>query len=613
MAKKTFERYGCHWHEGTDALEIEFFCIRQGGRWTDKAGRQCGIGLFYHFKNAQTLLWSEDDHHRWSDLGLRSILEGGDVTVFLGPGDSAKTEIAAKWALVDWFASPDNGLFLISSTDVRGFELRIWGRLKGLFNRAKERYPDLAGKVLESMHSITPSEVSKDGQSGRLLDRGMICIPCLQGERYIGLGKYVGLKPPKGGRMRYIGDELQFMGAGHLKAFANWIGKRDFKSVMAGNPIDPLDPLGRAAEPLEGWSAMPVPTKTTTWRSTFFNALVVNFVGTDSPNFDYPQDEPVRYDYLVGRKKLEGVSKTYGKDSMEWSSQCEGVMRPGLVGRRVITRELCRINNAHDAALWAGTKRTRIYACDPAYGGGDRCVGGYIEFGPGLDGRDILCVHEPEIVPVSVKIEKEPDDQIAEYIKGKLDELEIPPDSCGYDSFGGGTLGFAFSQVFGYSAPVPVDSGSRPTKRPVRYDLFVKLDGSPWLGGSEEKRLKRCDEHYSKFVTEMWFSVAEIIKGNQMRELPQEVMLEGCLREYRTVLGNKTEVESKKDTKARMGKSPDLFDWLAVAVEMARRKGFRILRLGVDPVEQIREVADDDTSYEDQQEIIESKLLRRAA
>lgn len=270
MAKKTFERYGLLWEVGTDAWDIEKWCINKGGRWTDEQGRTFGAGLFNHFKNAQSLFWPEDDHHRWSDLGLRSILEAGEVAVLMGPGDSAKTEIAAKWAMVDWWASPDNGLFLVSSTDVRGFELRIWGRLKGLFNRAKEIYPDLPGKVLESMHAITPSEIGKQGESGRLLERGLICVPCLQGERYIGLKNYVGLKPPKGGRMRYIGDELQFMGAGHLKAFANWTGKRDFKSTLLGNPIDPLDPLGRAAEPPEGWAAMPVPTKTTTWRSTFF-------------------------------------------------------------------------------------------------------------------------------------------------------------------------------------------------------------------------------------------------------------------------------------------------------------------------------------------------------
>jgi hypothetical protein len=599
-ANKTFDLYGAAWDRSLDSLEIELECIRRGGRWQFPSGQWAGIGLFQHYKNAQSLLWREDDHHRWSDLGLRSILDN-DICVFMGPGDSGKTEVMAKWALVDWWASPNDGLFLVSSTDVRGFELRIWGRLKGLFNRARENYPYLPGKVLESMHSITPSEIGREGETGRLLDRGLICIPCLQGTRYVGLGKYVGIKPPKDGRMRYIGDELQFMGAGHLKAFANWIGKRDFKSALSGNPLDPYDPLGQAAEPPEGWTAMPVPDKTATWRSRFFDAFVVNYVGSDSPNFDYPATEPVKYHYLVGHKKLKYVAKTYGKDSVEWCSQCEGIMVPGLVGKRVITRELCRIHHAHDEATWAGTARTKVFACDPAYGGGDRCVAIWGEFGESSEGKQIICLHEPEIIPVSVKLDKLPEDQIAEYVQSKLETLGIPVENAFYDSFGKGTLGFAFAKLFGHSTPIPVDSGARPTKRPVRYDLFVdEEDGN--------KRLKRCDEHYSKFVTEMWFSVAETIHGEQMRELPMEVMLEGCMREYMMVLGNKYEVEPKADTKDRMGRSPDLFDAAAILVEGARRLGFKIQRLGV-----AQEEASEDgwleRDAEEWQETIQSKLL----
>src|SRR6266550_7897066 len=187
---KQIVRYGSGWPGQATDLEIEFAAIRLGGRWKDRNGKSCGAGLFAHFKAAQTLLWPEDDHQRWSDLGLQSIVDN-DITVFLGPGDSGKTEIMAKWALIDWWSSPSNGLFIISSTDVRGFELRIWGRLKGLFNRARERYEELLpGNVLESMHAITPDAIDRGGTKARLIDRGLICVPCLQGERYIGLGKY---------------------------------------------------------------------------------------------------------------------------------------------------------------------------------------------------------------------------------------------------------------------------------------------------------------------------------------------------------------------------------------------------------------------------------------
>ena len=71
-----------------------------------------------------------------------------------------------------------------------------------------------------------------------------------------------------------------------------------------------------------------------------------------------------------------------------------------------------------------------------------------------------------------------------------------------------------------------------------------------------------------------------------MRGLPRDVMQEGCARIYRVVSGNRIEVEPKSGTptrpgmKERVGYSPDLFDWLAICVEGARRLGFQIKRLG---------------------------------
>lgn len=565
----TITKYGSEWDtKKYDPLQIELWSIRLGGKWKNKRGQDCGLGLYQHYKNAMTLLWPEDDWHRWAELGLRAIVEN-TVTVFVGPGDSNKTYTLSKFALLDYWVEPQKTLFLISSTDARGLELRIWGKIKELFNRALDRYEYLPGKVLEAARSITPQDIDPENRRGRQLNRGLMCVPCMSGNTYVGLSKYIGVKAD---RFRHIGDEVQFMGESFLTAYDNWYGKDDFKGMMAGNPYEPTDPLGKAAEPEEGWTAMPTPTKTTTWRSRFYNAMVVNFVGTDSPNFDFPKDKPPKYHYLVSWKKIDAVNKTYGPNSPNYYRQCVGVMVPGLISDRVITRELCRNHHAFDQATWITTQRTHIYACDPAYGGGDRCVGLHIEFGDGLDGKQIIKFYEHEIIPIDLRRKIEPEDQIAEYIKMRLEELDIPVENCFYDSFGKGTLGFAFAKQFGAVCPIPVDSGAMPTDRPVRFDLYV--------GEGNERRLKTCREHYSKFVTEMWFSVHESVKGEQIRELPQDIMEEGCLRIYKTVRGDKIEVEPKDDLKERTGRSPDLFDTAAIAIEGARQRGFKIMRIG---------------------------------
>ena len=63
-------------------------------------------------------------------------------------------------------------------------------------------------------------------------------------------------------------------------------------------------------------------------------------------------------------------------------------------------------------------------------------------------------------------------------------------------------------------------------------------------------------------------------------------MLEGCARIWYYIAGNRIEVEpksdpkKKEDLKRRLGKSPDLFDALTIAVEGARQRGFVVASLG---------------------------------
>jgi len=519
-----------------------------------------------HYQAIERILWPEDDVHRWSDLAFEALSQNS-ITVLMGPSDSGKTYPSAKWGLIEYWTDVDNTLVLVSSTDVRGLELRVWGAIKDLYNRAREKFPGLPGVPLEAKHAITTDVVGDAvSRQARVLRKGIICIPCLQSGRYVGLGKYVGVKQK---RLRQIADECQLMGSTFLDAVPNFLGK-DYKGVFLGNPLDPLDPLGRVAEPVKGWASIGEPQTTTTWKTKFYNGTCVNFVGTDSPNFDYPKNEPPRYPYMISWLKIDQVEDFWGKDSIQYYSQCKGVMKVGLVGRRVITVELCQQHKADREAVWLNSDRTKIYALDPAYGGEDRCVGGWIEFGTSEDEIQIIRVNQPVIYAVKPGIGLKPERQIADQLAQELAIYGISPDRVFYDSFGKGTIGQAFAEVFGSTAPQAVDSGATPTTRPVRNDLYVYDDKL------QTRRLKTCKEHYSKFVTEMWFSVRYVIECGQMTELPDEVRTEGCLREYGVVTGNKFELEKKEDTRIRMGRSPDFFDWLAVAVEGARRLGFKI-------------------------------------
>lgn len=559
------------WPVAWTPLQIEMECIRRGGKWIKKDKEEAGLGLFHHYREMMSLLWPEDDHHRWSDLGLQRIVEN-EIVVFMGSSDSGKTFLKAKYVLCDWWAQSDKTLWMVSSTELRGAELRIWGAIKNLFNRGRALHPYLPGTVLDSKHCITTEEISEDGSEARVLTKGIIFIPCKTGNTWVGLGAYSGVKPPKNGRLGHAGDEVSFMSQAFLQAYSNWYGKANFKGLLSGNPTDLEDCLCVAGEPESGWENWHDTEKTQEWRSKFYNAWVIAFDGRDSPNFDNPNYD-LLYPYLIGPKKLKAVAKANGLDSPLYWMMCVGKPRPGSEQMKVITKQLCQNNGAFDDAIWDGSARTQVVALDAAYGGvgGDRCALTRIEFGADVDGKTVMRAHPPVIVPVSVKKSESSDIQIAKFCREYCEGYNVSPQNFFFD--GRSTLAIVMAKEWSADVNV-VDFGGTPTDRPVSQDEYI------WDGDHQTRRLKTCREHYSKFCTELWFSAYYVILSGQMRGIATEVVDEGCKRVWRMVKGNKIEVETKQEMKERTTRSPDLFDSLVTGIEGARRLGFQISKLG---------------------------------
>jgi hypothetical protein len=566
------DRYGAKWPKNASDLQIEMAAIRQGGTWT-KEGATCGLGLSHHYEQMRRILWPHLDCHRWHVLCRDEILRN-KVTVLMGPGSCGKTHEAAWIYLCEYLVFPQETCVLVSSTEIRGLRGRVWAEITMLWQMARDKFPSLPGNLLDSRLVLCTDELIKgDNKKVRDIRRGIVGIPCVQNGKFVGLGKYSGWKQK---RMRLIADEAQYMNVSFLSAFSNLDKNVDFRAVVLGNPNDPMDPLGLCAEPIDGWTNHLEPEKTSVWKTKFLNGTCVNLIGPDSPNFDFPADEPTRYPYLISREKIANTLSFFSKDSLEYYSQCIGVMKIGVLARRVITRDLCRQFQACENVIWKGTPLVKIYAVDAAYGG-DRCVGGAVEFGLSIDGKLILSVHPPKIIPIRVGTGQEPEDQIAEYVRQDCETLGIPPENMFHDATGRGSLGTALARIWSAQTN-PVEFGGNPTGRPVSLDLFI-LDPK-----TRQRRLMLCSEHYRNFVTELWYTIRYAIEAGQIRNLPEDVMDELCMRQWEKV-NFKIQVEPKSGTaakpgmKERTGRSPDLGDWLAIAVEGARRRGFTIGKL----------------------------------
>lgn len=305
--------------------------------------------------------------------------------------------------------------------------------------------------------------------------------------------------------------------------------------------------------------------------------ICVNLIGTDSPNFDYPPDKPARFPYLISNEKINNTLSFFPKDSAEYYSQCVGAMKIGVIARRVLTRDLITKFGARDEVVWVGGKLTRVFALDAAYGG-DRCVGGHADFGADINGNVVVRVYQPHIVPVIVRQDNTPEEQIAEWIKEYCETNDIPPENAFHDSTGRGGLGTAIARVWSASCN-PVEFGGKPTPRPVSLEMFI------YDPKEKRKRLKRCDEHYDRFVTELWWSIRLVVESQQMRGLTEDVAEELCMREWDKINEGKIKLETKKEMKLRVGRSPDLGDWLSIIIEGARRRGFQISKIGQEDIE----------------------------
>ena len=148
-----------------------------------------------------------------------------------------------------------------------------------------------------------------------------------------------------------------------------------------------------------------------------------------------------------------------------------------------------------------------------------------------------------------------------------------------HDSTGRGSLGTALARVWSAQTN-PVEFGGSPTDRPVSLDHFIRDEQSG------QRRLKLCSEHYVNFVTELWaYTIRYAIEASQVRNLPDDVVEELCMRQWDATKNQKRQVEPKTGTEAkpgmkqRTGRSPDLGDWFAICLEGARRRGFNISKL----------------------------------
>jgi hypothetical protein len=174
----------------------------------------------------------------------------------------------------------------------------------------------------------------------------------------------------------------------------------------------------------------------------------------------------------------------------------------------------------------------------------------------------ILALLDTIIIPIAAREMESQEDQIVMFTKQKHEVWNLSPHSFYYDAGMRTSLVTAFARLWSPNVN-SIDFGGKPSERPVSRDIDIT-----------------CRDYYANFVTELWYSTRLAIEAGQVRGMDEELVQEGCAREWTNVGANKIKVETKDEMKLKSGRSPDLYDCFACGLEGARQRGFVISRLG---------------------------------
>lgn len=574
------ELYGRRW---SSRITAEREAIRHDGLWQREVNGEwvdVGLGLFQHYKNLQSLIWPWKVWDRWSELILQNLIDNR-LTLLCGPNSSGKSHNVAAFVVARYICFPTDSCALVSSTDIRSLELRIWGEIKKLWSEAKLRYADTPGRIIESKQMIVTDVEDSEATDYR---NGIIAVPTVVGGNFQGLGKFVGIK---NGKVFLGADELSLMHGAFYDGFMSLTKNPEFKGAGMFNPKDRTDVAGKFSAPSDefgGWESYEPTGKTLVWPTRFPGGKVIQLDGRDSPNNDFPRNEDGTYHYwyLINQQQIDDDVKFHGSEDWHVYMNDYGIFPRDAQARRVITRLQLERFRAFEEPIWTGDNLVKLVGIDAAYGavGGDRCM--MIEqcWGPCTDGKmRLACVGQPIVIPVKASSDVPPEDQIATWVMDYCIPKGISPDHVAFDSTGRGSLVSAFARLWS-SSVVAIEFGGAASDRPTH----IKLPG-------KQSQLVAAKDYYFNFVSELWFAIPTLVESDQCRALPTGVADEVVMRgwdhrnrkiqiEVKTTDSKDAQGMKKPSFKTRLGHSPDQSDAYVVGIELARRLGFPLGNAG---------------------------------
>lgn len=559
-------QFGVNWTRQFKGQKINLllkrlYCARWG----------CGnVPVWEHRKAVAQILWPKHKWHRWTDMRLKAFSESS-WTTFLGPASSAKSTDAGMFAILYYLESPGETAIMMCSTSKEMLKMRAWNEVTKFFlSIPKEiNLTDENGKIIEKLQM---------GDIGRLVDtqtkilwkpgddkHGITGVAVAEGPVEQVVSNHLGVHTK---RVLLVMDEMQAVRPAILKAAASNMSKNEeFKLLGIGNPDDINSLLSRESEPIAGWSSIN-PDVDSVWKTLgndrHKGGLCVFTDGRKSPADDSPEERK-RLPFLINSDQIANhLYKLRGNtDDPDYWAQDIGFPPPASATKStVLSLSIIEKFDCRGRAVWTKDP-TKAAALDPAFsfGGGDKKVLQFFKYGQTeveIDGvkqlRWIVEFGRTACVPVKASNKDRPlEYQIVDFCKEECQKDGIMPENFALDSTAiGRGLKAIFEQEWG--AVVGVEFGGSPSER------YVNVGG------------RTASDQYDNRASELNISIREFAMGGQIRGLPGEAEAQFCIRRTEQV-NKKQSVESKKELKKRLGRSPDEADACCISIDLAKQRG----------------------------------------
>lgn len=464
---------------------------------------------------------------------------------------------AGMIALLFWLANPKERIVLVASTSLNDLQTRIWGYIQRFYMMEHNKNIVMPGKIFAANQSPKILYDKNDTQ------HGIFAVPLKPGKDSKPSSNLIG-RHAKDAFLAII-DEGTDVNPGFLDAKDNWEqGVNFFQLMVIGNSNSKFDPHGLLSKPIGGWHTVN-PDTDTEWETK--QGICLYFDCYQSPAIleKDPEKKKKLGKFLFTEEKIEAAKVSRGENTPGFWRFVRGFWPEDDVIQSVLSLVICDKFHVEEKSMWDGTKSLiRIAGIDPAFhSDGDDCVFRWATLGindvTGKMTLDFGGKKNIHYIKINDRSDEPPEYQIMNACKKLCKELGIQERNVAVDTWGAGSGFGALIEKEWSKDIMHVESSGRATDTQI-------------ASQSDE----RASDVYDRRVTELWFSMRELVLGDQIRGLDTVSIEQFCTRTYETK-GRKYSIEQKKDYKLRLGKvdnhykSPDEADAATFIIDLARQ------------------------------------------